>query len=129
MQEILFYLIISPFVIAVGIIVFGFLKATYKQFKGSPKKFFNNLLKIIGVILLIGLVFLLKPVWVGIDKGFEEVWENIRYTWIINIINNIFVSLILIFAFLAGIGMLLGVIFIVGYIPIALINLFLKKLI
>ena len=93
MQEILFYLIISPFVIAVGIIVLVFLKDTYKQFKDSPKKFFNNLLKIIGVILLIGLVFLLKPVWIGIykgfDKGFEEVWENVRSMWVIIILKNI----------------------------------------
>ena len=130
MQEILFYLIISPFVIAVGIIVLVFLKDTYKQFKDSPKKFFNNLLKIIGVILLIGLVFLLKPVWIGIykgfDKGFEEVWENVRSMWVIIILKNIIKYLFIIFYWIFWTGTTFGFIYVIGLIPITIVNIILK---
>ncbi len=127
MDYLLIFILLIPVILALWFL-YEILTSSYNLLKKSPKVFYNKLFKLVGLITLIYLIFILQPVWDGAKIGFEQVWKNISSTWIIIIIKNIIKYIFILFMWFFCLGTLFGIIYIIGIIPISIINSVLKKL-
>lgn len=99
----------------------------FKRIKSIITFVYNKTQFILLIVFLSFLITLLNPVWEGINEGFQEVWTNIRHTWIIVIFKNIMKVLLIIFFWFWTLGITGMLSFLICMIPSYYFNKFLSN--